>query len=100
MVYCDEQVVTLFLRDRPVRGGGGQVGQEARPLLGSEVSEGVGVARVERARLGPLVGEVGLSDLFGVGVYARFTLLGGVFVLGVNERSGSRDRCACSRDRL
>ena len=61
-MYRDEEMAALLLRDCPVRGGGGQVGEEARPLLGGEVGEGVGVARVERARLGVLVGEVGLSD--------------------------------------
>ena len=38
MVYGDEEVAALLLWDRPVRGGGGQVGQEARSLLGGEVS--------------------------------------------------------------
>ena len=51
-----------------MRGGGGQVGQEARSLLGGEVGEGVSVPLAERSGLGPLVGEVGLSDLLGGGV--------------------------------
>ena len=42
-MYRDEEVAALLLRDCPVRGGGGQVGQEARSLLGGEVGEGVSV---------------------------------------------------------
>jgi len=47
MVYGDEEVAALLLWDRPVRGGGGQVGQEARSLLGGEVGEGVSVPLAE-----------------------------------------------------
>ena len=47
MMYRDEEMAALLLRDCPVRGGGGQVGEEARPLLGGEVGEGVGVPLAE-----------------------------------------------------
>ena len=46
MMYRDEEMAALLLRDCPVRGGGGQVGQEVRSLLGGEVGEGVSVWRL------------------------------------------------------
>ena len=68
MVHGDEQVVALRCRDRPVRGGCGQVGEEACPLRGAEVRYGCRVARADRAWFGPLVGQVGLASLTGGGV--------------------------------